>query len=176
MELELKQKIEKTVREILQEANMDETTEYQIREAASAKLGFDLSKPEHKGFVRRVVNCFLEEENAKEIKELEENAKQQVEEEEGEEEEERGVAVANDDKEYDDDGDLIVCRLSDKRRVTIQNFRGRNLVSIREFYKKDGKELPSNKGISLTDEQWGTLRNNVSAIEKAVDKMNSRLM
>ena len=37
-------------------------------------------------------------------------------------------------------------QLSDKRKVTIQDFRGKTLVSIREFYRKDGKELPSSKG------------------------------
>jgi len=30
--------------------------------------------------------------------------------------------------------------------VTIQDFRGKTLVSIREYYKKDGKELPTSKG------------------------------
>lgn len=30
--------------------------------------------------------------------------------------------------------------------MTIQEFRGKSLVSIREYYKKDGKELPSSKG------------------------------
>lgn len=28
----------------------------------------------------------------------------------------------------------------------IQDFRGKSFVSIREFYQKDGKQLPSNKG------------------------------
>lgn len=30
--------------------------------------------------------------------------------------------------------------------MTIQEFRGKTLVSIREYYKKDGKELPTSKG------------------------------
>jgi hypothetical protein len=30
--------------------------------------------------------------------------------------------------------------------VTIQEFKGKSLVSIREYYKKDGKELPTSKG------------------------------
>lgn len=44
--------------------------------------------------------------------------------------------------------ECFVFKLSDKRRVTIQEFRGKALVSIREYYKKDGKELPSSKGNS----------------------------
>ncbi|CAL5391052.1 unnamed protein product [Camellia sinensis] len=51
-----------------------------------------------------------------------------------------------DAKEYDDDGDLIICRLSEKRRVTIQDFRGKTLVSMREYYKRDDKDLPTLKG------------------------------
>lgn len=31
------------------------------------------------------------------------------------------------------------------RRVTISNFRGRNMVNIREYYEKDGEELPGKK-------------------------------
>lgn len=30
--------------------------------------------------------------------------------------------------------------------MTIQEFKGKTLVSIREYYKKDGKELPTSKG------------------------------
>ena len=33
--------------------------------------------------------------------------------------------------------------------MTIQEFRGKSLVSIREYYKKDGKELPSSKGTNI---------------------------
>jgi hypothetical protein len=36
-------------------------------------------------------------------------------------------------------------QLTKKRKVTIQDFEGRRYVSIREFYPKDGKELPSKK-------------------------------
>ena len=37
-------------------------------------------------------------------------------------------------------------QLSNKRRVVIQDFRGKTLVSIREFYEKDGKQIPTAKG------------------------------
>lgn len=37
-------------------------------------------------------------------------------------------------------------QLSKKRSVVVQDFRGRSLVSIREFYEKDGKLLPTAKG------------------------------
>ncbi|XVE58090.1 hypothetical protein DITRI_Ditri04bG0142500 [Diplodiscus trichospermus] len=199
MDAETREKIKKTVREILEEADMNEMTEYKIRQMASQKLEINLSDSKYKVYVRHVVNSFLEEQKAKQ-KEAE--------------------AVADDDdddnnnnKEFDDDGDLIVCRvvsffgfsflfflfwwvlrkfgvfgfsvyyfvlffsqLSEKRRVTIQEFRGKTLVSIREYYKKDGKELPSSKGISLTEEQWSAFKKNMPNIEKAVRKMESQTM
>ncbi|TXG50727.1 hypothetical protein EZV62_023251 [Acer yangbiense] len=139
---------------------MSETTEYQIRKQASDKLGLDLSQSEYKAFVRHIVNSFLEEQ--------EDKSKEQQEEEEVEEE-------GNGNGEYDDEGNLIVCKLSDKRRVTIQDFRGKTLISIREYYRKDGKELPSSKGISLTEDQWSTFKTHVPDIEKAVQKMESRI-
>ncbi|KAL5750136.1 hypothetical protein ACOSP7_024739 [Xanthoceras sorbifolium] len=167
MKPETKARIEETVREILEKSDMSETTEYQIRKQASNKLGLDLSQSEYKAFVRHVVNSFLEEQ--------EEKSKQQEDQEENDQVEEAEEEV-NVDGEYDDEGNLIVCKLSDKRRVTIQDFRGKTLVSIREYYRKDGKELPSSKGISLTEEQWSVLKTNVSAIEKAVQKMESQIM
>ncbi|KAE9607647.1 hypothetical protein Lal_00026803 [Lupinus albus] len=157
---ETKGRIEETVRKILEESNMDEVTESKIRKQASKELAIDLSQPHFKAFVKQVVEAFLHEKHEQ----------QQKLEEEEEEQRERGSK----DKEYDDDGDLIICKLSDKRRVTIQDFRGKTLVSIREYYRKDGKDLPSSKGISLTEEQWSTFKKNVPAIEKAIKKLESR--
>ncbi|KAF4389425.1 RNA polymerase II transcriptional coactivator KELP [Cannabis sativa] len=158
MEAEMEEKITKTVRSILQQSNMDDVTEYKVRKQASDQLNLDLSKPPYKAFVKKVVQSFLEEQQ------------QQEEEEEGQEEQQTG------DGEYDDEGNLIVCKLSEKRKVTVQDFRGKTLVSIREYFKKDGKELPTSKGISLTEEQWSTFYKNVPAIEKAISKMESRIM
>ncbi|KAL3499207.1 hypothetical protein ACH5RR_038300 [Cinchona calisaya] len=182
MDSETEQKIEETVLEILRSSNMDEITEYMIRKSASEKLGLDLSDPPRKKFVRQVVNSYLTEQNAKAAAAEAEKQQQNddVEEEEEEEEEEEDEDNDNkkrklDDKEYDDEGDLIICRLSKSRRVTITEFRGRTLVSMREYYRKDGKDLPTSKGISLTAEQWASFSKNVPAIEKAIKKMKSRL-
>ncbi|TYK11168.1 RNA polymerase II transcriptional coactivator KELP [Cucumis melo var. makuwa] len=37
------------------------------------------------------------------------------------------------EKGYDNDGDLIVCWLSSKRKVTIQDFKGKTLVKVGEL-------------------------------------------
>ncbi|XP_011082301.1 RNA polymerase II transcriptional coactivator KELP [Sesamum indicum] len=164
MDTETRNKIEETVLEILKNSNMDETTEYKIRKSASEKLEMDLSEPTRKKFVRQVVESYLREQQAK--------AEEEQQPEEEEEEEDNGRKTGG--REYDDEGGLIICRLSDKRRVTLSEFRGKTLVSIREYYKRDGKELPSAKGISLTAEQWTSFKKNVPAIEKAIKKMESR--
>ncbi|BBH03482.1 transcriptional coactivator p15 PC4 family protein KELP [Prunus dulcis] len=163
MDAETEQMIEKTVRGILEKSDMDEMTEFKIRKRASEVLDLDLSKPPYKALVKRVVQSFLEEQNQKE---------QQQQEVEEDENPKLGDAQ---DQEYDDNGDLVICRLSSKRKVTLQEFRGKSLVSIREFYSKDGKELPTTKGISLTEEQWAVFKKNVPAIENAISKMESRI-
>ncbi|GAV88779.1 PC4 domain-containing protein/DEK_C domain-containing protein [Cephalotus follicularis] len=176
MEAIQKEKIEKTVREILDEADMNETTEYQVRKAASDKLNINLSEPKHKAFVRQVVDSFLQEQKTK----LEQQQQQQQEEDENDDKEAEAEAEeaeeTDNSKEFDDEGNLIICRLSSRRKVTVQDFRGRNLVSVREYYCKGDKELPTSKGISLTEEQWSALKKNIPAIEKAVWKMESKFM
>ncbi|MCJ1367984.1 hypothetical protein MMC16_007122 [Acarospora aff. strigata] len=47
--------------------------------------------------------------------------------------------------------------LSHLRRVTISSFKGKRMVSIREYYEKDGEALPGKKGISMPLEQYSTL-------------------
>ncbi|ONK69185.1 uncharacterized protein A4U43_C05F20220 [Asparagus officinalis] len=171
MDSETQQKIEETVLEILKDADMESTTEYKIRTMAAERLGLDLSVPDRKLFVRQVVESFLQS------KTLEEKEQQQKEEEEAEQRKEEEVEEEEEEndgkqkREYDDEGDLIICRLSNKRRVTIQDFRGRTLVSIREYYERDGKQLPSSKGISLTAEQWEAFNKAVPKIEEAIKKL-----
>lgn len=98
METETQRKIEETVRRILEESDMDQVTESKIRKQASQELDLDLSKPPFKAFVKQVVESFLEEQQRKEE---EEEAQQQQEE----------PAEENQDREYDDNGDLVICRV-----------------------------------------------------------------
>ncbi|KAM5572101.1 RNA polymerase II transcriptional coactivator KELP [Rosa sericea] len=163
METETQRKIDETVRRILEESDMDQLTESKIRKQASQELALDLNKPPFKAFVKQVVESFLEEQQRKQ------------EQEENDDESKPADDEGNQEREYDDNGDLVICRLSHKRKVTVQEFKGKPLVSLREFFTKEGKELPTSKGISLTEEQWSVFKKNIPAIEKAIQKMESRI-
>uniref|UniRef100_A0A5B6YVE7 Putative RNA polymerase II transcriptional coactivator KIWI-like n=1 Tax=Davidia involucrata TaxID=16924 RepID=A0A5B6YVE7_DAVIN len=72
------------------------------------------------------------------------------------------------DSSDDDDEDIVVCEISRNRRVSVRNWQGKVVVDIREFYVKDGKQMPGKKGISLTMDQWNVLRDHVDEIDQAV--------
>jgi Transcriptional Coactivator p15 (PC4) len=44
-----------------------------------------------------------------------------------------------------DSGGNQYWEISKMRRVTISEFKGKNMVNIREYYEKDGKDLPGKK-------------------------------
>ncbi|KAG0615536.1 hypothetical protein M758_5G049300 [Ceratodon purpureus] len=73
--------------------------------------------------------------------------------------------------ETDDEGNHIICELSAKRKVAVSQWRGKTLVSIREYYEKDGKVMPGAKGISLTPEQFAILVKATDDIERAIASM-----
>ncbi|KAF9883443.1 hypothetical protein FE257_003441 [Aspergillus nanangensis] len=54
------------------------------------------------------------------------------------------------------------------RRVTVSSFRGKTMLSIREYYEKDGQALPGKKGISLPMDQFATLVAELPNIEMAL--------
>ncbi|KAK3429466.1 hypothetical protein EUGRSUZ_E00884 [Eucalyptus grandis] len=176
MDSDVGRRIGTTVREVLEESDMNNTTEYKVRKLASERLGMDLSQPKYKAIVRQVVESFLEEQKAREEQNAMGKEEGEEQEEQEEEEEEETGKKSGGDAEYTEDGDLIICKLSEKRKVTMQEFRGKPLLSIREYFKKGGKEFPTSKGISLTEEQWSVLRKNVPAVEKAIKKLESNAM
>ncbi|KAL4420823.1 hypothetical protein ABPG75_010479 [Micractinium tetrahymenae] len=59
-------------------------------------------------------------------------------------------------------------QLSNKRKATINCFKGRHMVDLREYYEKDGKAMPGSKGISLPEEQWTRLMSGLPALAAAL--------
>ncbi|KAJ8550145.1 hypothetical protein K7X08_033852 [Anisodus acutangulus] len=68
----------------------------------------------------------------------------------------------------DDADGIVVCEISKNRRVSVRSFGGKIMVDIREFYVKDGKQMPGRKGISLSMDQWNVLRDHADEIDEAV--------
>jgi len=86
-----------------------------------------------------------------------------------EEEEEQNVRGKKKPKfEKDEQGNIIICELSARRKVIVQQWKGQTLISLREYYEKDGKLLPTSKGISLTVEQFEILAKKIKDIEAAI--------
>ncbi|XP_071118057.1 activated RNA polymerase II transcriptional coactivator p15-like [Haliotis cracherodii] len=57
------------------------------------------------------------------------------------------------------------------RYATISEFRGKAMVSIREYYEADGDLRPGKKGISLTLDQWNSLKDQIEDIDDALKQL-----
>jgi hypothetical protein len=114
MDPETRRKIEETVLDVLRKANVEEMTEFEVRLAASKRLGIDLLETERKGLVRSVVENFLlstmeDEEGAGERKEADSNLHEETKEVVQEEEEEQDTRLK---KGVTDGGDRVVCKVT----------------------------------------------------------------
>ncbi|KAL2811167.1 transcriptional Coactivator p15-domain-containing protein [Aspergillus granulosus] len=72
-------------------------------------------------------------------------------------------------RKEDSNGDSY-WEISKMRRVTISSFRGKPMVNIREYYEKNGEELPGKKGISLPVDQFSALMTLLPDIETALQE------
>lgn len=96
------------MKDILKNSKIEETTEFEIRVAASERLGIDLSDSEHKQFVRSVVESYLlaiAEEDSRH-KAAEPSAPEETREEVQEEQE------AKRNNEVKEDSDRIICQVN----------------------------------------------------------------
>ena len=60
-----------------------------------------------------------------------------------------------------------VWNITGKRKVKIQKFKGKKRVDIREYYQGDsGDMLPGKKGISLSMEEYQSLKKLIKSIDK----------
>ena len=67
-------------------------------------------------------------------------------------------------------GDYVF-NLNLKKKVLVKEFKNKFYVDIREFYQKDGKDLPTKKGVSMNEEVWNSLKSHISDIDAAVAKL-----
>ncbi|PYH97782.1 PC4-domain-containing protein [Aspergillus ellipticus CBS 707.79] len=65
--------------------------------------------------------------------------------------------------------------LSKMRRLTVSSFRGKTMVNIREYYEKDGQQLPGKKGISLPVDQFSSLVILLPEIEATLRKIGGSI-
>lgn len=83
------------------------------------------------------------------------------------------IAISNDDQElkHDDDGNPYF-ELSLNRRISIRKWQNKVLIDIREYYEdKDGTQKPGKKGISLSIEQYESLKKLIPLLDSEVSKM-----
>ncbi|XP_024379708.1 RNA polymerase II transcriptional coactivator KIWI isoform X1 [Physcomitrium patens] len=71
------------------------------------------------------------------------------------------------------DGDSVVAvELSRNRKVVVKKFKGKVFVDIREFFNKEGNELPGKKGISLPLDQWKMFQSHFTGIQELIQSLN----
>ncbi|XP_059486431.1 RNA polymerase II transcriptional coactivator [Neocloeon triangulifer] len=61
--------------------------------------------------------------------------------------------------------------LEKMRYVKIREFKGKVYIDIREFYEKDGKELPGKKGISMSAQQYQKFKSIIPEIDEELKKI-----
>ncbi|XP_071726559.1 uncharacterized protein [Rutidosis leptorrhynchoides] len=162
-----RRKLEETLIGILKSADLDTATELSVRIEAENLLGIDLSDLPSKQLVRQIVESFLLSTSpADELREEIEDVAQLI----------PVTSPATDQTVASDEGvGRIICRLPGMRRVSIKKFKDTKLLSIREYYQKQGKVFPSGEGITLNPKEWTALRSSFSDIEEAITKMESRM-
>jgi len=67
-------------------------------------------------------------------------------------------------------GQAIFSLTPGKKRVSIGEFKGQVMVNIREYYDKDGEEMPGKAGIALTIEQYESLKSIMPDVDAMIAK------
>ncbi|KAH7909329.1 transcriptional Coactivator p15-domain-containing protein [Hygrophoropsis aurantiaca] len=64
--------------------------------------------------------------------------------------------------------------LGKNKRATVGAFKGNIFVDLREYYGADGDKKPGKKGLSLTLEQWNTLKGGVDTIDRLFEEQKEK--
>ncbi|GAB2224105.1 hypothetical protein Droror1_Dr00004852 [Drosera rotundifolia] len=167
MDAETRRRIKSTVSEILKCADVDSMTELSVRAMAAVQLGLDLSDLASKKLISTLIDSFLLE---LQLAEDEDNTPAgpvnaaSVDGDAAMQTCSMGVVAEEEVDKRDDvvpvggdgggDFSRVICDLSKRRHVTVSGSKGNTIVSITEFYEKDGNRVPTQKGAILTSEQW----------------------
>lgn len=66
---------------------------------------------------------------------------------------------------------LSPMHLSPVRQIDVRSFKGTTLVDIRQYFtSENGTVLPTKKGISLTIEQWETLKGSIHNVDRLIEE------
>lgn len=193
MEKSEEDRIRAAVSKALEGADLNLMSEARVRQLASKETGIDLSQRPYKMLVQKFVEEFLEaiegeEEEASDDKKKSEetgNANGGCEEDTHQQKKSKtssepvfthkgtspGGGRAGESRKMED-GSLVVCQLTSRRNITVCDWKGTKLVSIREFYEKNGKSLPG-KGISLNRDQWSALKEGFSKIDTVIQTLKN---
>ncbi|XP_052211603.1 uncharacterized protein LOC127814252 [Diospyros lotus] len=157
-----KRVVEEAVIAVMKAVDLEEATELKVRTMVARRLCIDLSDLQPKRLVRRVVESYLlsMQDQLKPERRTHVAVPAQA----------QGVAPS----EPTQDGGRM-WKLAETRGVAVHDFKGSTLVSIRDYYEKDGKLLHSSRGISLSSWQWSAFRKSFPSIEAAILKMESRI-
>jgi hypothetical protein len=58
--------------------------------------------------------------------------------------------------------------LTKSKRLSVGKFKGSVNINLREYFEKDGKWLPTKKGITLNTESWNLLKKLMGDIDLAI--------
>ena len=81
--------------------------------------------------------------------------------------------VNESNKKVDKEGNVYY-DITDQRRVTVMKFRGKPRVDIREFYFANDQLLPGKKGLSMSLEEYQTLKSLIPAIDSELARLQSK--
>ncbi|CAK75048.1 unnamed protein product (macronuclear) [Paramecium tetraurelia] len=66
---------------------------------------------------------------------------------------------------------LLNFKLTSFKKVSVSKFKGNVIISIREFFSKDGQSLPTKKGITLQLDNWEKFKQYIAEIDECVNKL-----
>ncbi|XP_019265620.1 PREDICTED: uncharacterized protein LOC109242899 [Nicotiana attenuata] len=170
-----RRKIREVVLDILKTADIETATEYSVRTTVAQQLGTEILNIQEKQFIRHVIESFLlstvEQPTLDFVAEVQLSADNVP----TQKQEADGSLPNGNFLDSNENNCRTICKLSDKRSIGILDIHGKPFVAIRDFYEKDGKLVPSSRGINLSAQQWSSFRSSFPAIVEAIATMESKI-